>query len=115
MKLLASLFATLLLAPFAVSQATQIPVPTGIPVMTGERQAEQAQARAEQNVPAPQQAKRTIDTAKLQQDADELAALAASIPSAVSQTSHGMMPKDMADKLKRIEKLAKHLRGEINP
>ena len=26
-----------------------------------------------------------------------------------------MIPRDVVDKLKRIEKLAKHLRGKINP
>jgi len=109
MKFLASLLAILLLAQPTVPQTGQIPVPTG------QRTAEEAGSRAEQNVPPPQQPKKTIDTAKLQQDADELATLAASIPTAVSQTNHGAIPRDVVDKLKRIEKLAKHLRGEINP
>jgi hypothetical protein len=109
MKLLASLLTILLLTQPTVPQTGRILLPTG------GRQADQAVARADQNVPPPQQPKRVIDGVKLQQDADELAALAASIPPAVSQTNHGLMPKDMVDKLKRIEKLAKHLRGEINP
>ena len=109
MKLLASLLAFLLVVPTAMPQAGKILLPTG------ERQAEEAAARAEQNVPPPLRPKRTVDLARLQQDADELATLAASIPPAVSQTSHGVMPKDMIDKLRRIEKLAKHLRTEINP
>jgi hypothetical protein len=115
MKLLASLLAILLLAQPTVPQTAQTPVPTGIPVPTGQRTAEEAESRAEQNIPAPQQPKKTIDIAKLQQDANELATLAASIPPAVSQTNHGVIPRDLVDKLKHIEKLAKHLRGEINP
>ena len=109
MKLLASLLAILLLAQPTAPQTGQIPVPTG------QRTAEEAESRAEQNVPAPQQPKKTIDIAKLQQDANELATLAASIPPAVSQANHGVIPRDLVDKLKHIEKLAKHLRGEINP
>jgi hypothetical protein len=27
----------------------------------------------------------------------------------------GMLPKDAIEKLKQIEKLSKHLRGELNP
>jgi hypothetical protein len=56
-----------------------------------------------------------IDPQKLKHDADELAALAGSVPSAVDQTTKGVLPKDLSEKLKRIEKLAKHLRSEINP
>jgi hypothetical protein len=109
MKLFASFLTLLFVAHFATPQTGKILLPTG------ERQAERATAQADQNVPPPLQPKRTIDVAKLQQDANELAALAASIPPAVNQTSQGMMPKDLSDKLKHIEKLAKHLRGEINP
>ena len=89
MKLLVSLSAILLLAQATLPQTAQIPVPTGIPLPTGQRTAEEARSRAEQNVPPPLQAKKTIDTAKLQQDADELANLAVSIPPAVSQLIMG--------------------------
>jgi hypothetical protein len=44
----------------------------------------------------------------------ELAGLARSIPADVSQVSNGTLPKDMSEKLKRIEKLSKALRGEIS-
>jgi hypothetical protein len=33
----------------------------------------------------------------------------------VEQVTHGQLPKDLSEQLKQIEKLAKHLRGEINP
>jgi hypothetical protein len=116
MKPLASLLAILFLfAQASVPQTGQLPVPTGIPVPTGQRRAEQAESQSEQNGPLSPQPRKALDFAKLQQDADELASLAASIPPAVNQTNHGVMPKDMVEKLKRIEKLAKHLRGEINP
>ena len=41
--------------------------------------------------------------------------LAQSIPADIAQTLQGKLPKDMANKLKRIEKLSKHLRTELAP
>jgi hypothetical protein len=60
-------------------------------------------------------AKRTIDPIKLRAEANELADLAREVPSDVDQVAQGKLPKDFADKLKRIEKLSKHLRGELAP
>src|SRR5260370_39966 len=54
------------------------------------------------------------DPAKLKQEADELAQLSAGIPPDLARVAHGQLPKDLADKLKRIEKLAKHLRNELS-
>jgi hypothetical protein len=54
------------------------------------------------------------DPAKLQHEADELAQLSAGVPSDLAKVAHGQLPKDLADKLKRIEKLAKHLRNELS-
>jgi hypothetical protein len=59
--------------------------------------------------------KKAIDPVKLRAEATELADLASSVPADVDQVSQGKLPKDFADKLKRIEKLSKHLRGELNP
>jgi hypothetical protein len=59
--------------------------------------------------------KRTLDPVKLHAEATELADLARSVPLDVDQVSQGKLPKDFADKLKRIEKLSKHLRGELAP
>jgi hypothetical protein len=56
-----------------------------------------------------------LDAVKLNQEADELSRLAQSVPADIAQLSQGKLPKDMADKLKRIEKLSKHLRGELTP
>lgn len=55
------------------------------------------------------------DPAKLKQEADELARLSSGIPADVGLVVQGQLPKDLAEKLKRIEKLAKHLRNEISP
>jgi hypothetical protein len=58
---------------------------------------------------------RKIDSAKVRQEADEISDLAQSLPADIAQTLQGKLPKDMADKLKRIEKLSKHLRTELAP
>lgn len=55
------------------------------------------------------------DPAKLKQEADELAQLSAGVPSDLARVVHGQLPKDLAEKLKRIEKLAKHLRNQLTP
>jgi hypothetical protein len=105
---LAKWFVTLLfLAQVGLSQT---PVPRGV------RQGEQADAQAQQNIPPPVvQRRASLDPAKLQREANELATLAASIPSAVDQTTHGVLPNDLLEKLKKIEKLSKRLRSELNP
>ena len=54
------------------------------------------------------------DPAKLKQEADELAQLSAGVPSDLARVAKGQLPKDLADKLKRIEKLAKNLRNELS-
>lgn len=53
------------------------------------------------------------DPAKLRQEAEALAQLSAGIPARMEFVAKGQLPKDLADQLKRIEKLAKHLRSEI--
>jgi hypothetical protein len=58
---------------------------------------------------------RRVDPAKLQQDADDLARAAQSIPSDVANVRRGTLPKDTIRKLKEIEKLSKRLRSELNP
>jgi hypothetical protein len=54
-----------------------------------------------------------VDMAKLQRDAQELAELSASIPVDVNRANQGLFSKDLLDKLKRVEKLSKQLRGEL--
>lgn len=58
--------------------------------------------------------KPTMDPVKARKEAQDLATLANEIPSEVQQVTNHVLPKDLALKLKRIEKLAKNLRGEIS-
>jgi hypothetical protein len=88
---------------------------TGRPIPAGVRQADQAEDKFEKSLVPPQNQRPTIDPQKLKHDADELAPLAASIPPAVDQTAKGLLPKDLSEKLKRIEKLAKQMRSQLIP
>jgi len=59
--------------------------------------------------------KQSIDNVQLDREARELSDLAKSVPLDIEQVKQGLLPKDTVEKLKRIEKLAKHLRGELAP
>lgn len=59
--------------------------------------------------------RKPFDPVQAERDARELSDLAKSIPLDVEHVNKGLMPKDMIEKLKRIEKLSKHLRSEISP
>lgn len=51
---------------------------------------------------------------RLRAAADELARLAQSIPVDIQRANKGLLSKDLAQKLKQIEKLSKRLRTELN-
>jgi hypothetical protein len=55
-----------------------------------------------------------VDSVQLDRQAKELADLAGSIPADIDHVNHGLLPKDTSEKLKRIEKLAKQLRGQVS-
>ncbi len=63
--------------------------------------------------PERQLVKPQIDPVRLQRDANELAQLAGTVPPEVDRAVHGVLAKDLKDKLKRIEKLCKRLRSEL--
>jgi len=58
--------------------------------------------------------KRHVDFNQIQQEADELARTAQTIPPDVASIRKGMLPKDTIEKLKQIEKLSKRLRTELS-
>ncbi|MGB8581256.1 MAG: hypothetical protein WCD47_10580 [Candidatus Sulfotelmatobacter sp.] len=92
----------------ASSSLTQVkPIPPGV------RQADQTEAQTERNIPPPVNQRTHVDVDKLRRDADELARIAQTIPPDVAILQRGLLPKDMMEKLKRIEKLSKHLRSQI--
>ncbi len=54
-----------------------------------------------------------FNAAKARQQARELADLASKIPSEIDQVSKNVLPKDLDEQLKRIQKLAKQLRSQL--
>jgi len=63
----------------------------------------------------PPDAKMHIDRVQIEREVRELSDLAKTLPSDIDSVNRGLLPKDVAAKLKRIEKLAKRLRGELSP
>jgi len=80
----------------------------------GVRQADKAEQDFERNTEPPLEKRPSTDFAKVRQDAAELATLSDSIPRDIDQVSKGLLSKDLDQKLKRIEKLAKQLRSQVN-
>lgn len=94
--------------------AQSLPPPPGYPVPPGYREAErQAQELDKETAPRMAQVQHP-NFAQMQRDARELANLARSIPPDIDLTAKGLLAKDLATRLKKIEKLAKQLRGEIS-
>jgi len=56
-----------------------------------------------------------VDKLQIQREAREISELAETLPTDIDHVNQGILPKDVIDKLKKIEKLAKHLRAEIGP
>lgn len=106
MKIITVCFAGILL--WVVPMSAQIPAIH----RPGTIQAEQAEKQPSvppQYEPRPKPA----DPAALKREADELTKLAASIPDDIDRAAKGVVPMDLNARLKRIEKLSKHLRHEL--
>jgi hypothetical protein len=63
-----------------------------------------------QHTPTPEERRSRVSDAQVQKDAKELAALCISMPADLDAVQQGMMPKDLVDKLNRLEKLSKRVR-----
>jgi hypothetical protein len=59
------------------------------------------------------QPKRVFDGAKAHQEAFEISFLANQIPTEVDKLNKNVLPQDLIQKLKRIEKLSKQLRTQL--
>src|SRR5437660_8268041 len=94
-SLIAALLAFQLTAHSTWAQASH-PRPPGV------RQAEQAEAQAERDIPPPIQPRASADLSRLAKEADELARLAQTIPSDIANVNKGTLPKDVILKLKHI-------------
>jgi hypothetical protein len=71
---------------------------------------------ANQQIEPPVKASpRQINIDQVNSETQELRRLADGLPAQMDQVTKGQLPKDLGDNLKRIEKLAKHLHGEVIP
>ena len=107
MRISIFLFAFLLSASAAFAQG---PVPPD-----GHLQADRAQNEFEKTIPPPIHQQTSVDFVKVKKDADELVLLSQSIHSGIDNVGKGMLPKDLIDKLKQLEKLSKRLRNQLAP
>jgi hypothetical protein len=106
-------FALLLLSPIVLSGIRAVPQQTGMPIPPGVRKADQLPGPAD--VPPMQQPTGGRPAADVLRDqARELADLAQDIPAQIGSLNEGKLPKGLSENLKRIEKLSKTLRSEIN-
>ncbi len=91
---------------------------TATPQTTGHHFPTPPESMAPQDPVPPQDSSTHLtkhpDMAQLQHEADDLARTALTIPTDVASVRKGMLPKDVIEKLKQIEKLSKHLRTELN-
>ena len=94
-----------LLATIGNAQSSK-PVPPGI---IHERELE-----AQNESVSPPPIRRSVNPVALENQAHQLADLAASMPQAVENANKGVLEKDLIERLKRIEKLAKQLRSQLD-
>jgi hypothetical protein len=90
------------------------PAQNSRPVPPGMRHAAELEAQNETVDPPGNAVRRGPSSAELKSEADQLAELAASIPQGVQNAGKGLLDKDLLRRLKRIEKLSKHLRSELD-
>jgi hypothetical protein len=63
----------------------------------------------------PQSGKRRmVDVIQLKGEAKELTNLSNELPAQMEQIGNGRLPKELIENLKKIEKLAKRIRGEVS-
>jgi len=74
------------------------------------RHAQELEMQNESASPLPS----SVNPVTLQDQAKQLAELAASMPQAVQNANKGVLEKDLVVRLKRIEKLAKQLRTQLD-
>jgi hypothetical protein len=67
-----------------------------------------------QHQPTPAEMQARLRGAQVQKDAKELSELSSSLPADMEAIRQGALPKDMAEKLKKLEKLSKRLREELS-
>src|SRR5690348_13976216 len=62
---------------------------------------------------SPEDMRARVANVQLQKDAKELAELCSSVPGDLDGVKQGLLSKDLLEKLKRVEKLSKHVREQL--
>jgi hypothetical protein len=62
---------------------------------------------------SPDDMRARVANLQLQKDAKELAELCATVPSDMDGVKQGVLPQDVLEKLKRVEKLSKRVREQL--
>jgi hypothetical protein len=76
----------------------------------------EGQKQIDQPLESPMEMRgRKLNVEQVRQEADELRKLADGVPAQIEMVTKNQYPKDLNDHLKRIERLAKHLRSEVTP
>ena len=83
------------------------------PIPPGRRAANDATRQAQQQIEPPAQVAHNVTAKEVLQQADELLSLAQQVRTDTQRATQGVIAKDLKDKLKRIEKLSRHLRDEL--
>ncbi len=89
-------------------------LPTGMPVELPRLEKSKHIPDNPDEIVPPARQQKNFDAAQARRNAQELAALAGKIPAEVDQLSKNILPKDLNQQLKQIEKLAKRLRTELS-
>jgi hypothetical protein len=100
------------------SMATYTPALALFPAMQTHmptRHGDVSHVQPEEQIGPTTQPQIKVDPAQLQREARELLELSQSLQPDIESVNHGLLPKDTPEKLKRIQKLAKHLHGELVP
>lgn len=99
----------------ALASLSLLPRPTiaqSRPIPPGIREADK---QTNKPLDPPVEGTQRPDFTQLKRQGDELAQLSAGVPADLALVTRGKIPKDLGDKLKRIEKLAKNLRNQLTP
>lgn len=85
------------------------------PIPPGLRDGDRAVQNGSVLEPPRETHSKTVNVDAMKAEATQLQKLADAMPGDVDQISKRALPKNMVDNLKKIEKLAKHLRSEVSP
>ena len=86
---------------------------TGVPVPVQNVNPMRPQEIAVQKHASPEEMRTRVANVQLQNDAKALAGICASIPSDMEGIKQGLLSQAVVERLKRVEKLSKHLREQL--